>query len=116
VQDEIQATDPAEVWWFMHTPAEIEVTNDGRTATLRHEGKTLEARLLAPPDGRFTIRDARPLSSSPDPPPQAQNEGVRKLSIQRRGVTDERIAVLLTPLPDGQERPSVPEVHPLDEW
>jgi hypothetical protein len=116
VQDEIQATDPAEVWWFMHTPAEIEVTNDGRTATLRHEGKTLEARLLAPPDGRFTIRDARPLSSSPDPPPQAQNEGIRKLSIQLTGVTDTRIAVLLTPLADGQERPSVPEVHPLDEW
>ena len=116
IQDEIQAETPTEVWWFMHTPAEVEVASDGKTATLRRDGKTLEARLLAPSDGQFTVRDARPLPSSPDPPPQAQNEGIRKLSIQRTGATDERIAVLLTPRPEGQERPPVPEVRPLAEW
>ena len=116
VQDEIRADTPAEVWWFMHTPAEIEVTGDGTTATLRKDGQTLEAQLLAPSDAEFTVRDAQPLPSSPDPPPQAENKGIRKLSVHRTGVTDERIAVLLTPLPEDAERPPTPEVRPLTEW
>ena len=116
IQDEIRADPPAEVWWFMHTPAEIEVSDDGRTATLRQEGETLEARLLAPSDGQFTVRAAQPLPTSPDPPPQADNEGIRKLTVHRTGGTDERIAVLLTPLPEGEERPPLPDVRPLSEW
>jgi hypothetical protein len=32
VQDEFEAASPAEVWWFLHTQAEVEV--DGHTATL----------------------------------------------------------------------------------
>ena len=116
VQDEIRADTSADVWWFMHTPAEIEITDGGRRAVLGAKGKTLEARLLAPSDGELTVRDAQPLPSSPDPPPQADNEGIRKLTVHRPEVTDGRIAVLLTPRREGEERPPVPEVRPLDEW
>lgn len=97
VQDEIRADTSADVWWFMHTPAEIEITDGGRRAVLGAKGKTLEARLLAPSDGELAVRDAQPLPSSPDPPPQADNEGIRKLTVHRPEVTDGRIAVLLTP-------------------
>lgn len=116
VQDEIRAEDPAEVWWFMHTPAEVEIGDAGQAATLRAEGKTLRARLLAPSEGQLTVREAEPLPSSPDPPPQADNEGIRKLAVHLTGVTDERIAVLLTPLPPEGDAPPAPDVRPLSEW
>lgn len=115
VQDEIEARDPTEVWWFMHTRADVEVSDDGRSATLRRGGETLRARLLSPSAGRFTVRPAAPLPPSPDPEGQAKNEGVRKLSIHVTGVAEARIAVLLTPQWSG-DQPPVPEVNPLARW
>jgi len=41
VQDEVKVEKPAELWWFLHTPAAIKVSEDGRTATLTHAGKQL---------------------------------------------------------------------------
>ena len=117
VQDEIQTHAPAEVWWFLHTPAEVTLTREGRVATLSLAGKELEAQILSPEPGRFTVMDAGPLSSSPAPKGQNQNKGVRKLAIQMKGVTDLRLAVLLAPRLEGQApAPSQPSVKPLSQW
>ena len=51
VQDEIEAKE-ADVWWFMHTKADVVLGDNGRTATLSLNGKNLQARILA---GRCTI-------------------------------------------------------------
>jgi hypothetical protein len=111
VQDEIETKSPAEVWWFLHTPAEVET--EGDTATLLLNGKRLKARLLSPQGAKFTVIDARPLPTSPAPAMQNKNRGVHKLAIRLEGVIRERIAVLLEP---GGGREGAPELRPLANW
>ncbi len=82
VRDEITPRDPAEVYWFMHTKASIELAPDGRSALLREAGQTLRARLVdGPADLRFTTMPARPMSTSPNPPGQRENKDVTKLTL-----------------------------------
>jgi hypothetical protein len=117
VQDEIQAAQPAELWWFMHTPASIVIENDGRAATLRQAGVQLRAELLSPAQAAFEIHDAQPLPGSPHPEGQARNQEIRKLAIHLAGVTECRLAVRLVPLPGTESRaPDPPRVTSLAEW
>ena len=117
VQDEIQTMQPAEVWWFMHTQKEIALSEDGRTATLRKQDKAVAVRILSPPDARFVVMKAQPLPTSPVPKKQDPNEGTRKLAIHLSGVTETRIAVLLTPLAGPAAKPAPPPpVVPLAQW
>jgi hypothetical protein len=117
VQDEVQAEEPADVWWFLHTPAEPQVSDDGAAATLKRGEQRLWLRILSPQGARFTVTAAQPLPSSPRPEGQAKNDGIRKLAIHRAGVTDLRLAVLLAPLRPGEAPPTrLPEVAPLAKW
>jgi hypothetical protein len=124
VQDEISAAN-ADVWWFLHTPAELALAGDGRSATLRlpspsgrgagGEGMArLSVQVLAPAEARFEVRPAAPLASSPQPERQAANDKVRKLALHFPGTSQLRLAVLLVPL-DGKAV-ETPEVKPLEEW
>src|SRR5216117_781930 len=101
VQDEIEPDNPAEVWWFLHTPASVEVGQDGTTATLALGQAKLLARILAPAQASFKVMDAAPLPKSPHPDGQNTNAKVRKLAIQLQAVKDTRLAVLFTPVADG---------------
>ncbi len=117
VQDEIKAEKPAEVWWFMHTHATVQIAADGTTATLTQGKARLWARLLSPAEAKFEVLDAQPLPTSPHPEGQRNNEGIRKLTIHLTGATDARLAVLLVPLKEGEDAPAqLPEVRPLAEW
>jgi hypothetical protein len=121
VEDEIRAKRPSTVWWFMHTEAEVAVGTRGNTAILTRDGKRLEARILSPAGARFTVMSARPLPTSPDRKEQNRNAGIRKLAVKLEGVTDARIAVLLTPLAvggagAGAAAAPLPAVRPLAEW
>jgi hypothetical protein len=102
VQDEFQAAQPRDVWWFMHTPASVQLNNDGTIATLSQANTRLQARLLSPAKARFTVMNAEPLPSSPHPDKQARNDPVRKLAIHLTDATEFRLAVLLVPLPEGE--------------
>ena len=97
VVDEVEPKTPSEVWWFLHTRAEAELSQGGRCALMRQRGKSVEARILAPEGAAFLVQDARPLPSSPNPPGQNTNEGIRKLAIRLESVRNVRIAVLFTP-------------------
>jgi hypothetical protein len=117
VQDEIQATKPADVWWFMHTPAGVKIENDGRTATLQQSRAQLRVQLLSPEGARFQLMDAQPLPSSPHPEHQAKNEKFRKLAIHLSGIAESRIAVLLIPVPPDGTRPvETLTLSPLSAW
>ena len=59
VQDEI-AGKAADIWWFMHTKADVSLSDGGRKAVLTLGGKRLEARLLSPDSARFEVRPAAP--------------------------------------------------------
>jgi hypothetical protein len=116
VQDEVEAKQPAELWWFMHTAATVVLGDDGRMATLEQGGAKLRATLVAPADARFEVRSAEPLPSSPHPERQAKNDQVRKLAVHLEKVQSVRLAVLLEPL-DGKagKGPGV-KIRPLAEW
>jgi hypothetical protein len=117
VQDEIEAEKPAEVWWFVHTPAAVQVSDDRRSATLVQGEARLWARILSPAAARFTVMGAEPLPTSPRPEGQAKNEGAGKLAIHLKDATDLRLAVLLVPLRDEEAVPArLPEVTPLAGW
>lgn len=115
VQDEIEATRPSEVWWFMHTQAEIAIAESGRSATLRSDGRILTVRLCEPAGCAFEVLPARPLPGSPDVPGQNPNHGMSKLAIRIQGASELRIRVLLLP---GGERSVEPhaETLPLNRW
>lgn len=118
VQDELTAAAPVDAWWFMHTRAEIELAPDGRSAVLSHGGEQLLAQIATPAAGaRFIVTDAAPLWSSPDPAEQSVNLGMRKLAIALEDVEELQLAVLFTPLLNGQA-PSgaLPVIQPLADW
>ncbi|MFE5341647.1 heparinase II/III family protein [Isoptericola sp. NPDC056578] len=116
VQDEVTASCPVEAWWFMHTTAEIDLGADGRSAILSLDGRRLRAALIDPPDGaRFSVMDAVPLPTSPNPDGQTPNTGVRKLVIAGPRAPQLRLSVLLEPLPAGVPGPE-PVVADLADW
>ena len=94
ITDDIEAKSPSELWWFMHTRASIKL--DGQTALLTRRGKHLKAEILSPSDAIFTVLDAVPLPTSPNPK-QANNTGRRKLAIHFTDATNLKIKVKLTP-------------------
>ncbi len=115
VQDEITAKAPSKLFWFLHTPAKIEVAENGQSATLSIGDKKMLARLLAPANAKFSVLDAKPLPTSPNPTGQHENKGISRLTIELNDVTTTRLRVLLTPL-SGPETPAAPEEKALSDW
>jgi hypothetical protein len=107
VQDEIEATDPADVVWAMHTMARVDL--QGSRAVLTQNGETLIAQLLTPASARFEAAEVQ------IPPPQRPAKGVRKLLVRVKADAGEmlRLAVLLTP---GKDQGSTPDLQPLARW
>lgn len=116
IQDELVTDQPTDVWWFMHTEAKVELDTAGMTATLQRNGKRLAAQILSPAKARFEVMKAEPLSGSPHPPKQANNDRYRKLAIHLTAVKDLRLAVLFIPVTDGSKAKPARKVTPLAEW
>ncbi|MFK7693226.1 Ig-like domain-containing protein [Paenibacillus sp. HJGM_3] len=118
VQDEMKLKTPSELYWFMHTKASIDIIENGRAAILKQGDKRLYAKLLEAPEGAaFSVMDAEPLPTSPNPADQSQNFGVRKLAVHMTGVQETNLAVWLVPLYDTDEIPSAaPAFTPLAAW
>jgi hypothetical protein len=118
LQDEIHAKAPSTVWWFMHTPAEIEINKDGRSAVLSKDERNLLVTLVdAPAEATLISMEANPLPTSPKPEKQKERNDVRKLALKLEKVENTRIAVLFTPLNGNNKSPSVKtKVRSLSAW
>jgi hypothetical protein len=117
VQDEVTTKQPSDVWWFMHTPATIEISADGKTAVLRQGDARLWCAIASPSEAQFRVMGATPLPSSPNPKGQATNPGVQKLAVVLSNVETVRVTVVMVPLGQGQSPPEqLPTVKPLAEW
>jgi len=89
VTDEVDVETPAELYWFAHTEAQIEIAKDGRSAILTQNGQKLHAEILED-EGcglKWTVMDPKPLPDTPIIEGQAQNEGVQKLTIHADSFT-----------------------------
>jgi len=119
LQDEIQTRTPAEIWWFMHTPAAVKIDDDGQSALLSQLGVNMQVKLLSPQGARLELRNADPLPDSPKPEGQARNEGIRKLALHLTDVRDCRIALVFKPV-EAAEAPAsaeaLPSIQPLSDW
>ena len=117
VQDEIAADPPADLSWFMHTPASIQLGDNQRTAILTLGGVRLMAVLQSPANAGFSVMKAEPFPSSPQPPRQATNSGISKLAVQLKGVTNNLVAVWFVPLGPGETlSKEQPRIEPLEKW
>ncbi|SDW77889.1 Heparinase II/III-like protein [Ruegeria halocynthiae] len=115
VQDEIKRGHSEPVFWTMHTDAQIHI--DGQTAILRKDGKELLARILSPPEGRFTLRSADPCKTpyNSDCADQNPNTGVSRLMIDlgvQNSDTLQTISVTFESIKSATDKTIVP----LSEW
>jgi len=111
IQDEVRSEKPADLWWFMHTSAQIKL--NGASAVLKSGDQYLTARILSPAGAVFTQMAAAPLPNSPNPKEQNANKGITKLTVHLPDVKDLRLTILLTP-GTGNARPGA--IVPLEKW
>ena len=117
VQDEINLKSSGELYWFMHTDAEIVRMEDNTAALLKKSNKYMYMKILSPANAEFDVLSATPLPSSPIPAVQNNNEGIQKLSIHMTNVTNTTITVAMVPLGTSQITPVVyPVVRPISDW
>lgn len=99
VRDEIELDKDSEVYWFMHTDAEIAV--NGNTAFLTKNGKKMNVFVNVDGGGlekyEVSAMDAVPLPDSPQPEKQDSNDGIRKLAIRICGNGKVNISVRFVP-------------------
>lgn len=98
IRDEIKTDKPSSLWWFMHTRAAVRLSGNRRSATLTMDNEKVVAEIVSPAKAKFTVMDAVPLATSPQPAENNKNEGVRKLSINLGNVTEENIVVIIRPV------------------
>ncbi|WP_218092196.1 Ig-like domain-containing protein [Paenibacillus solanacearum] len=115
IQDELHLRKPSEVWWFMHTQAQIDVRPDGKSAILSQAGKRVMVQLLGETSASFSVRSAEPLPTSPAPK-QGANDRYKKLTIHLSGVETAVLSVRFVPLADESAELVEPRVTPLDQW
>ena len=118
VQDEIAASTPATVWWFLHVQTNTApVIAPDRTSVMLTQGSArLWVKVLAG-GGTFAVSNAVPLPSSPNPTGQNANATYQKLALKLTGVTNTTLAVLLVPLRSGETAPTnLPTLIPLNQW
>jgi autotransporter-associated beta strand protein len=119
IQDEIVHPTPTTCWWFAHfanTSTTATISGDGSSVTLQNGSERLWGRILTG-GGVWTVRTARPLPTSPNPPEAYENASYSKLAIQLTGVTNTTLAVWFVPLAPGENPPvTTPAVTPLASW
>jgi hypothetical protein len=117
IQGEIETPKPAEVWWFLHTPAAVQLAADKKSATFTQNCQRWQARLVQPDNATFELSKTRPLPLSPHPLRQGENPGMQKLTIHVNKAKKVRLVVWLAPVTGGGGGPpDPPAVTPLADW
>lgn len=99
VRDEITLNNASDIYWFMHTKADIET--DGNGAILTLNGKRLKVMVKSNCELQISKMAAEPLSTSPNPENQTPNTGINKLAIKLSGSGSITLEVKL--FPDNEE-------------
>ncbi|MCE4049551.1 heparinase II/III domain-containing protein [Bacillus sp. Au-Bac7] len=92
LEDEVKMEKNSEVYWFMHTQANIGLSTDKKTAILVKDEKILYVKLKSPEKAKFSVLDANPLSNSATVS-NSKNEGLKKLSIHLDNIQNVNIKV-----------------------
>ena len=117
VQDEIKLKSKSDIWWSMHTPAQIELAEDGKTAYLKQKGKTLRVSVVEPQNAVLHSMKAEPLEGMPTNDKQNKNKGIQKLCINVPDTAETNIRVEFTPIYSEFDMTKAPlGFESLDSW
>ena len=114
IRDEIKTATPAQLYWFVHTRADLKIAGNGRKVTMTIDSAQVIAEIVSPDKAKFTVMNAEPLASSPKAE-NNKNEGIRKLAISLGGVTNESIIVVFRPV-KGKSSAATSFYKPLSSW
>ncbi len=116
IQDEITTETPLEVWWFMHTNAQMTFSADGKSVLMTSNGKQMVAKIASPAEATFMLMDAKLLPTSPVLPGQPTTYG-SKLAIHMENMEDFTLTVEFEPVLEGEHPNYIPSpVVPMSEW
>ena len=94
ITDKVICSVPSEIYWFMHTKADIEISEDGKTAVLTIGDKQLKVSLLK--DGTFLVMKAEALKGAYEYDDSYSD--IQKLTVKLDGVYKADICITLEPL------------------
>jgi hypothetical protein len=118
LQDEITLREPSQLYWFAHTEANINISEDGKSAILDINGKRMYVAITnGPEDARFSKMNARPLPSSPVADDENYFDNIKKLAISFSAEGNVCLTVEFVLLQSGQQSPPyLCEFVPLSDW
>ncbi|WP_163933700.1 heparinase II/III family protein [Paraferrimonas sp. SM1919] len=94
IQDQVTLKENGEIYWFYHTPADIKLVNDGKSALLEINNKRFRLDLHSEiKTARFTIVDDAPLVKAKLPVKDTPIPDRKKLSIKLTGKGEFKFAV-----------------------
>ena len=94
ITDSVICSVPSEIYWFMHTKADIEISEDGKTAILTIGDKQLKA--TSHSDGTFSVMKAEALKGAYEY--DESYSDINKLTIKLNGVMKADISITLEPV------------------
>lgn len=116
IQDEVVASDASEMYWFMHTQCEIELSSDKKEAIIKGNTKNMHLRIDCNVDAQFSVMDAELLPSSPQTD-ASTNSGYKKLAIHLTNVTELSLSVVMDfEYPYLELQKAMPQKKALSSW
>ncbi len=94
ITDTVDCFIKSDIYWFMHTKADVSISEDGKTAVLTKNGKQMLATLHS--DGEFTVTKAEKLSGRYEY--DKEYNDIIKLTVHLEDVKASEIIVTLEPI------------------
>ena len=94
ITDTVKCLIPSEIYWFMHTKADIKILENGKTALLTINGKQMKATLNG--DGEFSVMKAEGLKGKYEYDEDYSN--IKKLTVHLEDVKSAKIIVNFEPV------------------
>ena len=97
IQDEVEAKNST-YYFMMQTQSNINILKDTRSAILELDGKKLFVNLQSTENrAQFSIMEAKPLPTSPNPKENSENTGIRKLVVKLENINKLIINLTFSP-------------------
>ncbi len=119
IQDEITTKSiDSTIWWLMNTPAEIEISEDGKTVLLTYQSKQMWVKLSSPSEAVFKEIEPTYLPGESFPLSTNTVNTTNKLAIELPKTQKTTITVNFVPLAIGESAPpfEVPRSRPMEKW
>lgn len=119
VQDEVSLKGPSNVYWFMHTLADVSIEANGKSVLLTKNGQKLWLEIISPnkEDLYFQAERAKALPGEPIPSGQKNNENYTRIHILGHPQAEYKLSIAMIPLKYGENKPaSLPVFTPMENW